>query len=254
MPREGHLFKVHVTYTEFELLCTSHLSQHHRKCYKLLKYIVNGEPFPREGPTNRLITPFMDSKTGFHSYALKTLVWTHHYLWECNEKSDLSSCILKILKNLMSNRMRARNPFVGDWTSLENASYDTSQDQRPSKENLSTLRLNRVLKGIERVKQTPTEGYNFEMLCRAIEFRGLGKCPAKTRAKISGVFYYSMIVSIIGLGWFSYSKPTLSQNKPIMTIGAVIYLCSIVCFVLTPGVSYFKRHVLAMRSYKCVVQ
>ena len=55
----GHLFKV--TYTEFELLCTSHLSQHHRKCYKLLKYLLNGEPFPRERHTNMLITLFIDS-------------------------------------------------------------------------------------------------------------------------------------------------------------------------------------------------
>ena len=250
MPREGHLFKV--TYTEFELLCTSHLSQHHRKCYKLLKYLLNGEPFPRETPTNRLITPFMDSKTVFHSYALKTLVWTHHYLRMCNEKADLGSCISKILNDLRWNRRRAQNPFVGDWTTFENVSYDTSQDERPSKESLSTLRLKRVLKGIERVKQTPNEGYNFEMLCRAIEFRGLGKCPAKTRAKIAGAFY-SMIVFLIGLGWFSHSRPTLSKNKPMMAIGAVLYLCSIVCFVLTPGVSYFKRHVLAMRSYKCKV-
>ena len=58
----------------------------------------------------------------------------------------MTSCLIEGVQG-----RRARNPFVGDWASLENANYDTSQDERPSKENIGTLWLKKVLKGIGRV-------------------------------------------------------------------------------------------------------
>ena len=53
MPREGFRFKV--SFTEAELLRTEFMSEHHKTCYKILKYISNGEPFPYKESKHALV-------------------------------------------------------------------------------------------------------------------------------------------------------------------------------------------------------
>ena len=131
MPHIGNLFKV--TFTETQLLCTSHLSSHHRTCDKLLKYLVNGEPFPRVTPTATIIKPFLGAKTIFHSYRLKTEVWDHQYIEECTEDEDLSSCIYRVIQSLE------------DGTDILKC--------LPNKEGQSILRLRTLQEGLEKIKK-----------------------------------------------------------------------------------------------------
>ena len=98
IPRKHWSF--HVNFTDAELLRTRGLSEHHRKCYKILKFIVNGEPFPLDGNRKKLLKYFQDTHTMFHSYTLKCVVWEHHYLQQCNENDDLSTCISKMLTRI----------------------------------------------------------------------------------------------------------------------------------------------------------
>ena len=230
MPREGMLFKV--TFTEEELLWTSHLSQHYRKCYKLLKYIVNGEPLPRERLTitNRVMKHFQDANTSFHSYSLKTTVWAHQYKGRCTEGKDLGSCITKML----SSRRRT-NPFVNNGNVPTFELEDDSLGQRPTKESLSTSRMDTLLKGLEKFKSTPIEEYNFEAFCRVIGSRGLSKCPAKILAIILNTLI-SIFPLSLGIDIFLDLQKLDSKKRPMSAIGTILSLCSIAYILFAPGV------------------
>ena len=71
----SNLFKV--TFTEAELLLTADLSDHHMKCYKILKYVTNPEIKPLQTSTSKIKDLFQDQRF-FPSYALKIYVWNHH--------------------------------------------------------------------------------------------------------------------------------------------------------------------------------
>ena len=73
-------------FTLAEILLIRDMSSHHRKCYKLLKYILNGI--------------LARTATVFHSYALKTLVLNHHYLEKCEENQSVSKCFMSLLKQI----------------------------------------------------------------------------------------------------------------------------------------------------------
>ena len=79
-----------------------YLSEHHRKCYRLMKYIINGEPFPLKSHKNRIAKYFETDHTVFHSYILKRAVWEHHYIEECNEEIHLGNCVRKMLSLVVS--------------------------------------------------------------------------------------------------------------------------------------------------------
>lgn len=75
-----------VIFTPAEILLIRDMSNHHRKCYKLLKYILNGI--------------LARTATVFHSYALKTLVLNHHYLEKCEENQSVSKCFMSLLRQI----------------------------------------------------------------------------------------------------------------------------------------------------------
>ena len=205
MPHIGHQFKV--TFTDTQLLCTSHLSPHHLKCYKLLKYLVNGEPFPRETRTATIIKPFLGAKTIFHSYRLKIEVWDHQYKEECTEEEDLSSCIYRVIRSLEDDMVK-HDPFKG-W---------------PNKKGQSILRLRTLQKGIEKIKTTPTEAE----FCRYIEPRGFQKCPAQILVILLCVRYKVLSV-IMGMVLLFISIQLENAKKEMLVVGAVLFLCSIIC-------------------------
>ena len=64
------------------------MSEHHRKCYKLLKYILNGI--------------IARTATVFHSYALKTLVLNHHYHEKCEETCNMAKCAMELILKIQS--------------------------------------------------------------------------------------------------------------------------------------------------------
>ena len=79
------------------------ITEHHRRCYKILKYLINGRPSPsiaKKSVLSMVYYPFYDYPTQFYSYALKVLVWNHHYKSKCVENSYLSSCLDEILTDL----------------------------------------------------------------------------------------------------------------------------------------------------------
>ena len=95
---DGLCFKV--AFTETELLLMANLSEHHKKCYKVLKYLLNGRPVP--SMTSKSVfkklyfSRFYNYPTEIHSYALKVLIWNHHFQSMCGEQHCLSSCIDKL--------------------------------------------------------------------------------------------------------------------------------------------------------------
>ena len=95
MPRVGMRFKV--TFTEAELHLTFNMSAHHRKCYKLLKYIMNGEPIPLESHKSRIFKYLGVTHTFIHSYMLKRIVWEHHYIRQCDQEMDLGMCFIILM-------------------------------------------------------------------------------------------------------------------------------------------------------------
>ena len=229
MPHIGHQFKV--TFTETQLLCTTHLSSHHRKCYKLLKYLVNGEPFPRETPTAKIIKPFMGSKTVFHSYRLKTEVWDHQFKQECTEDEDLSSCIYRVIQ------------------SIEDGSSTTDMFKRlPNKQGQGILRLRTMQEGLKKIKNTRIEKYNFEESCRFIEHHGFQNCPAQISAILLCARFKIMQV-IFGIALLFILIQLETVNKVMLVIGAFLFLCGIRCFNLSNHrAKYLERQLLAIHS------
>ena len=84
--KNGFCFRV--TLTLAEILLIRDMSEHHRKCYKLLKYILNGI--------------IARTATVFHSYALKTLVLNHHYREKCEETCCMEECVIKLILEIQS--------------------------------------------------------------------------------------------------------------------------------------------------------
>lgn len=232
MPREGMHFKL--TFTEAELAYTSHLSQHHRKCYKLLKFIVNGDPFPREQLTlaSGILKHFQEANTSFHSHALKAAVWKHHYTEKCTEDKNSGFCVMKMLESIQGK--------------TDNPGFRPT----PSKESLSNRRIATLRKSLRNLNSTPIENYNYEACYREIGARGLSKCPAKISAITSNtifsisllLFGIGCIITVLTVGWTHLSE---------LVIGSTLLLCSIVCILFAPCISCVKRYVLTQRSSKC---
>ena len=98
---DGLCFKV--AYTETEMCLMDSISEHHKKCYKILKYLINGRSGPsvaNKSVLSKVFYPFFDYPTDVHSYALKVLIWNHHFKNNCDEKNSLSSCMDKLLDDI----------------------------------------------------------------------------------------------------------------------------------------------------------
>ena len=92
-----------VAYTETELRLMDNISEHHKKCYKILKYLINGRPSPsiaRKSVLSKVYYPFYGYPTQMHSYALKVLIWNHHFKSSRVEQNCLSLCIDELLSEI----------------------------------------------------------------------------------------------------------------------------------------------------------
>ena len=86
--------------TEAEMLLMTDLSQHHRKCYKILKYLLNAKERPSLGNLFTWIENRVEPPTALFSYALKILVLDHQYKQKCNDVENLANCVLKLLLDI----------------------------------------------------------------------------------------------------------------------------------------------------------
>ena len=121
---EGQCFRLN--FTEAELLLVKEMSFHHIKCYKILKYLINGIPSTPNPSTvfhkclqialngvrrqvslraNKMYSGLSfrhEPTTAFHSYALKLIVLNHHYKKLCTEEQCLASCIENMLHDILN--------------------------------------------------------------------------------------------------------------------------------------------------------
>lgn len=105
-------WNISVTETEMRFVRDC-LGEKHKKVYKILKYLVNGD-FGEElfkylclWQESQLIGP----QLCISSYILKVAV-IHHY-YECRRETvDFTDCVLAVLKNLLLPFRNARNGFV----------------------------------------------------------------------------------------------------------------------------------------------
>ena len=161
MPRDGMRFKV--AFTESELLLTSDLSEHHRKCYRLLKYIINGEPFPFERSGIRRLVK--DTHTCFHSYIIKRAVWDHHHIQHCNQNINLGICVTEILSKLKAGEAGLMHPFN------KNRIIETSSENRdklplPAYLEIGRERLCNLTDKAWRLRNTPIDAYDYKQAKR----------------------------------------------------------------------------------------
>ena len=175
LPRNGMRF--HVNFTEAELLRTRNLSEHHKKCYKLLKFILNGEPFPLERNKNWLMKYFQHTQTKFHSYSLKLVVWEHHYLQQCTEETDLSLCIPKMLTRIRCSLTEGLiHPFHRNRIVVPSKSSTNVQ----KKQNfLCKARMDTLSCVLTKMDNMPIEDYSYEIFRRAIAHHQLWRYKAK---------------------------------------------------------------------------
>ena len=99
-----------VNYTETEMLLMDDLSEHHRKCYKILKYLMNAKQRPAliEWADN-----IAEPETAFFSYILKVLILNHHYDQVCTETKCLASCIERVLHKTLNILLSAKIAIAG---------------------------------------------------------------------------------------------------------------------------------------------
>lgn len=85
-----------VSFTETEVhFMRDILSEHHRKVYRLLKYLVNHYEIKNNS------TQYSMEITGISSYMMKSLMIFHHYQCTCSE-NEIDACLLSILQSLIS--------------------------------------------------------------------------------------------------------------------------------------------------------
>ena len=165
MPRDDLRFKV--TFTETELQFTSHLSGHHKTCYKLLKYFINGEPFPLERGTSNFVDRFLYSlnfvRPHWHSYMIKRFIWDHQYnpASPCLEENDLASCVYGLLSKFRG-KDNVMHPLNRD--QIIYTSQDTAYKQMFIWQFNNFLKATQALVVFNKIKITTKDEYDFQAI------------------------------------------------------------------------------------------
>ena len=194
MPREGFRFKV--SFTEAELLRTECMSEHHKKGYTILKYIINGEPFPYEDSKNAVVEYFRGSQTVIHSYALKTLVWDHHYVQRCCEETDLGSCITQMLTKLHHSLFEGLVHPVHTGKIVRATMATVESLMVPTKSFPSTKRIEMLMEGLDKVSTLSPQDYSYKACSSFIATSGFLKCYSKLTKFSYFLFSFVMYIMI----------------------------------------------------------
>ena len=100
-------------FTETEMALMDDLSEHHRTCYMLLKYLLNAKQRPSIGKAFDWIDRMVEPETAFFSYILKILVLDHHYIQKCTQTKCLASCLERMLHKIINITHFARIVLPG---------------------------------------------------------------------------------------------------------------------------------------------
>ena len=175
---DGLCYKV--AYTETELLLMAGISEHHKRCYKILKYLINGRPGPsiaNRSVISKLYYPFYDYPTAVHSYALKVLIWNHHFQIKCSEQNCISSCmeilfteiktILEFKDKGVSHEVRVQsmlpcpfNKHISIWSKPKRPKPQRKPKVVLDKKLVLKERFFALLESLQKV--STTNNYNFE--------------------------------------------------------------------------------------------
>ena len=256
LPSNANLFKV--TLTEAELLLTSELSEHHIKCYKLLKYIINGEPHPLQTIACKIKYKFQNN-TFLPSYALKLIVWHHQFTQHCSDEKDLGFCVTTILQSCESYSQCVdilKHPLN---TRISSLGFKLSNYVRGDIEIITTLithktfclqdsceRTRRVLNGLRTIHDLSLEQYNFEKFCHKIAVSGLGRYYGSQYRIIYTVIVCLLFVSLFACtGYFALSEQEW-QSTVLWIVGCSMSLIGIY------GMNfYLSPNMLARSRRKC---
>ena len=105
-----------VNFTETEVLLINNISDHHRKCYMILKYLINANLKPSLGGVFDWVDNLVSPETAFFSYILKVLVLRHHYELMCTETTCLASCIERLLHKILTISLFTKYTISGSLT------------------------------------------------------------------------------------------------------------------------------------------
>ena len=247
MPRNDMRFKV--TFTEAELQLTLDLSGHHGKCYKILKYIVNGEPFPfeRDNRIKKFIGFFRRSP--HHSYMLKRLVWDHHYIQQCDEEIDLGLRVNKMLRKLEESEDLV-HPFNKRIIVDTSKCYDKIYLYKKS---MNDSYLDSLFDGCkEEVMKRPIEEYDYKACRNAIAGRRYMLNKIFWSSSISVNCFVVIVILIYAILPQSRENYSTWQITRILLITAVIlFHVFLVCMRYARNAVYSKWTSLANRLSLC---
>ena len=184
------------TFTEAELALNADLSDHHIKCYKLLKYVINSEIHPLQTYTSKIKHLFQD-ESHFPSYALKIMVWNHQFHEHRLEENDTFSCVFQMLSCQYSVSSRGdtlTHPFN------RNSGIKVTNDGSGTGKlwDYIGIRMNGLLTGLRRVQELSIDKYDYETCCREVAIRGCGKFSCIKKGFI--------LILVVGFAVFGLSK------------------------------------------------
>ena len=206
-----------VTFTEAELLLTAKLSEHHLKCYKLLKYVINPEIQPLQTYTSKIKYLFQD-KSLVPSYALKIIVWNHRFNQKCFEENDTFSCVFQMLSFHCKCSLRddkLTHPFNRK-SGFKVTSDESGKIIASKLWNQIGIRMKRVLIGLRNVQRMPIYTYDYETCCREVAIRGCRKFSS-----IKNVFLLNLLL-LLFLPLLVYLGSSLSSGE---TSLIVVFCC-----------------------------
>ena len=175
----GDCFRI--IFTEAELFLCQELSGHHKKCYKILKYLING--IPGMAKPYGVVSKFLDialngirgkfsiranksvsclsvhceNSTAFHSYALKCIVYHHHYKIQCKETHCVASCIDQMLHDILD----ILNPGFFSWSIGKLPKLFTEHELEMSP--LDQFLDERIIILMNQLENVSNAVYNYEM-------------------------------------------------------------------------------------------
>ena len=216
-----------VTFTEMEVRLTADMSEHHKKCYRAMKYLINGEPYPLENNEFTLLKCLKDTRTNIKSYMLKLAMWNHHYVQQCPEDSDLGFCVSQVLESLQFKTFEhpfSRKKYMEGYE-LEVAQYH---------------RLQPLQQCFQTMSETPKEDYSYENSFGAIEKVGQNvwlNIRSYIPDVITLVFQLTLLAFFIVLS--ANVVETYSTEKTVLVI---IYMTSFCLYVLFSLLTAYVRN------------
>ena len=149
-----------------------------------------------------------------HSYALKTLVWDHHYVQRCCEETDLGSCITQMLTKLHRSLSEGLNHPVHTRKIVNSTMAPVELLMIPTKTFPSTERVMRLIKGLEKVSKVSLQDYSFKKCSVFMATSGFRKCFFKFTKFYFFIFSFVMYITTF---WMLLSQ---AKNPTFIIVGS----------------------------------